>query len=439
MYGGDRSFINEAAADAVDLIFWNKGRYRLMVYHFGPESVDVAHMLVGNQDGPIAVEIVDVGGIPDFGEDELTRIIRDIVIDQILEGDRYLILPEHIRPEMNYGEEAKASENEQRLWGLAENLKTWVIFRKSAENWQPRSPKENVSEETGLLYFFDRDKNRVVEKSADVVFFTLSDIYSQVFSKIAESVEICQGFFLADEKDTERQMADLPLHILLSGQYWDVPLLTDVFECFKEGRKPVWDGKNPKWREQDKSEILRRHAEATAPLMYDHLVFSDGREGSVALGAARCWMLEKKENADFGGMNYTTRSRFGLGVRFGIGIRKFEEWIPRNRKLVRSDDVAEESDPPASPEMAVAEKDDFKFRFDKNGLLVLPVKVYEHLGRGDSMDRSNCFLIGRYDLRRPEGCSETSPTGKLRIEVTTDLDVRVRARIGGRWYEAFKC
>ena len=446
MYGGYNSFIDEATAGALDFIADKEGRYRLMVYDFGGGTIDITYLLVRNQEGRIEVEIIDVGGIPDFGGDNVTLVIRDLVIDRILKADKNLLLPEEIRlllPEENrpkdFNDEKRAGENAQRLWAYAEELKKWVIFGK--KDGRLVVPKETINEPTGVLYIFNQDSGRIEEKSPGEIKFTLSDIYQKIFPKIVESVEICHSIFLADKDTPGRSTVELPFHILLSGRSSAIPLVADVFACFKEGKKPVWDGKDTAvWQEKDKSEILRKDAGNVEPLLYDDdIIISESPKASVARGAARYWIhMLAGNNIKIKGLKDRNRSRFGLKVpTLKLGW-KFEEWIPQNRKLVDTS-TGNPGDPVVSEEMAIAEKDKYKFNFNVKGTLAIPVEVYEHHGRDNNIDGSSCSLIGKYDLRRPDFCSEDSVIGKLRIEVTKDLEVRVKAEIGGRWFDAFKC
>ncbi len=410
--------IDEATASAIHFISTKSGNYKLLVYDFGGGTIDITYLLVRNDEKVIEVDVLDVGGAPDFGGDNVTEETRKICIDQLMKEPDQLLLPSDYENGNDFGHAEQARSNIQRLWNYSEELKKRIF----AANLDGKKPLRSSIK----LFFRESETGKINVLDAKNVDVTENQVNNKIIGYIADSVEIVKNFFEMDDKTDAEKQPGLPRYVLLSGRSSRIPLVKETFEAFKEGKRPTWD-------EEKREVVFVEDPENVSPMKFDgEVMFSDRLKASVALGAAEYL----RRNLMGGrikvrGLKSRLRSRVGL-LAPGPGLDMiFDEWIPRNRRFVPADRrIGPETENPGS--YAVAEREHV-FMFRKEGSLFPPMDVYEHFGRDDAFNMHICSLLGKFSLKRPLECKKKLVTGKLRIYVTADFEVALEAKIEGDW------
>jgi serine/threonine protein kinase len=93
------TFIDEATAAAYEFIQDNPGQYYLLIYDFGGGTTDIAFLYVNHaEDFGLQIECIDTDGLPNFGGNNITEMIKQELIQKI--QTKYNILlpdPDQVR------------------------------------------------------------------------------------------------------------------------------------------------------------------------------------------------------------------------------------------------------------------------------------------------------------------------------------------------------
>lgn len=410
--------LDEATAGALYFISTKKGRYRLLVYDFGGGTIDITYLFVDNDElnSRIDVDVIDVDGMPDFGGDDVTKVVQDIIIAGLRERGKSIPLTYEQDDNADFVHDREARENAQALWSFSEYLKETDLFS-----------QDKLTRKTCKLYFINPITGKIEKYSEKDIEITQSEVTRAIYSRIADSVQIVQGIFLRDPEDLGQEGVER--FILFNGLSSKIPLVKETFAAFREGKRPVWN-------EEKESVDFITDPDASTSLQYDQLIEPDKRKASVALGAALYCLNLMTGGTDINvrGLGKRNWSRFGLTGAINKDRRKFVEWIPKNRRFTPSDKRIEPENEEFA-EYAVGERD-FTFIFGRNGKLTSHIEVYEHFGPDDILNRNNCERVGEYTFLRPDGCEERSVKGILRMEITKHAQVKLEANICGVWIAA---
>lgn len=425
--------LDEATASGLPFIARKKGTYGLLVYDFGGGTVDITYLLVKhNAQHKIDVEIVDRDGLPDFGGDDVTDAIQEIMLSRISREspEIEILLPDtHRARRLNPAEDRLARENAQWLWSSLERQKKTKIF-KQTDVQAVRIIK---------LYARDRATGEIKDMEERNVSIRQSEVNGMIYKRIADSIEIVQEIFESDKKRTHAEGTNLKRYILLSGRSSKIPLLKTILEAFKDGKRPDWD--------DSKKEVVFNGAQAGGPplprLEYDELIYSKRPKACVALGAAHYYraIKERKVALTVSGHEEKNWSRFGLTKGRGVYDTVFEEWIPKNRLLTPPGRRIQPNNREDFEEYAMEEKH-FSFSFNSNNddrFFSKPIDVYEHFGRDDTYNDNICVRVGTYVFEKPADCTALEPDGILRMEFTEDRELKLEANIWGTWVDAIEC
>jgi serine/threonine protein kinase/molecular chaperone DnaK (HSP70) len=413
--------LDEATAGALYFISIKKGRYRLLVYDFGGGTIDITYLFVDNDElnSRIDVDVIDVDGMSDFGGDDVTKVVQDIIIAGLRERGKSIPLPYEQDDNADFVHNREARENAQALWLFSEYLKETDLFS-----------QDKLTRETCKLYFVNPTTGKTEKYSEKDIEITQSEVTRAIYTRIADSVQIVQEIFLRDPEDLGQEGVER--FILLNGLSSKIPLVKETFEEFKKGKRPVWN------EEKGRLDFIT-NPDASTSLQYDQLIEPDKRKASVALGAALYCLNLMTGGTDINvrGLGERNWSRFGLKGAINKDRKKFVEWIPKNRRFTPPGQRIEPEDEDFA-EYAVVERD-FTFTFANNGKLFFPIEVYEHFGRDDVFKKNSCARVGKYSFLRPDGCEEKRVKGILRMEITKDAEVKLEANICGVWIAAHEC
>ena len=423
--------LDEATASALPFIARKQGTYGLLVHDFGGGTIDITYLLVKhNAQHKIHVEILDRDGLPDFGGDDVTNAIQEIILSRIsreLPKIEILLPDTHRTVRLNPAEDRLARKNAQGLWGLLEAYKKANIFKQTGEQQVPIIK----------LYAKDWATGEIKDLEERSVSIRQGEINGIIYKRIADSIGIVQEIFENDKKRTDDKGANLTRYIILSGRSSRIPLLKEIFEAFKVGKRPDWD--------DSKKEVVFNGAQAgESPLPrleYDELIYSDRPKANVALGAAHYYraIKERKVALTVTGHEEKNWSRFGL-LAGGIYETVFEEWIPKNGLLTPPGRRISPSNKKEFEKYAAEEKH-FSFSFNSNNdrFYSQPIEVYEHFGRDNIYNDNICVRVGTYVFEKPADCNVLEPDGILRMEFTEDRELKLEANIWGTWIDGIDC
>ncbi|MBW2660512.1 MAG: protein kinase [Deltaproteobacteria bacterium] len=419
------SLIDEATAAALHHIYQNQGAYRLLVYDFGGGTIDITYLQVIHNElsNFIKVEVLDVDGMQDFGGDDVTREIRNIVIGSFEKNENMPLLPPEPGCRTVTVHERQAGSNARILMGRCEQIKTDELF-------SPEKEQKEVT--TTFLLQYENPLNGLIEERRSApVSIRRSEIRRCIFTRIEDSVSIIQTMFDLDDNDSETESS--PCHILLSGRSSKIPLVKQMFKAFK-------DGKHPMWSEEEQDVVFVDDPTVTSKLQYDRLIFADRPKAGVALGAA-LYRSEEIAGIQTGEQKIDIRSisgknwwRIGTTKSVGGSKTRFVEWIARNRRFVSTE--AFEKSKVIDPQTYAAAEKEWNFKFDDDGRMLWKIVVYEHTGRDDEHSDIKCVEVGRYDVSRPDCCDEKHVQGIIRMAITKDFELRLRVQIYGVWIDA---
>ena len=410
-------FIDEARSSAIYSVIkhgaeWT-GKYRLLVYDFGGGTTDMTYFLVDNNGGRFTVDTIDISGLPEFGGDDLT----DIVFNQSLS----FITGEHL-----YGEEKRGKRLSllmPKAFRGIERISYDPRFEEEcrynlghlkieADRLKIRMSREAGNEEDDenvrlSLYYYDEDRKLPGLESFDL-FVKRESFYEEARSKLQESVRKTLEMIIGNEKEIDGAYAEEPIHIVLSGRSSALFLVKKMFSEIVEAKQ----------------------------LNVEDITHSDLLKECVAKGASY-YYFSKTTGTDF------IRIRGGEGVnQIRIGLRTmnptlgtglgfvFKELVPVNRTLIPTTMVLDEVD------LAYALGEiDFGFSFDSRGRLSKEVELFQHSGSNTQFNKMVCNSIGKYNLEEENvGNGRTGNVeGRLRVEVYEGPEIKVRARINGKW------
>jgi len=375
--------IDEATAAAFDYIKKNIGEYYLLIYDFGGGTIDITFLYVNNYGEDVLIEYIETDGLPNYGGNNITDIVKEMIIDKIKENHD-ILLPSGESDEWGPDDDA-AYINNQILWAVADDIKKNLYSMKT---------------ETRFVNYKYYDAMQIKESKIAVSTdnFKVDQLNEIIRSSLEDSLHIILRMM---ERVTEKEKK-LPIKIVLSGGSSTIPFLVDLFEYFKD--KYDFD--------------------------YDHLEHSPDPKGCVATGALNCYeFLGSKLILEDRKVNW---SRFGVRVLSLMDGATFVEYIPQGKKLCPVDrDIEQEQ----LSNYAVCEKD-YTFFFLKNNKLKAPIDIYEHFGRDNEMIGNKYALVGRYMINKPENIESNEVHGLLRLEIKNNYQLSVKALIKGKYIDA---
>ena len=376
--------IDEATAAAFHYIKGNTGEYYLIIYDFGGGTIDITFSYVNNTGEDILVDTFETDGLPNYGGNNVTDVVKDIIVQKIQENHEVL-LPSN-DPDERGPNEDKAHINNQIIWSAAEeikkNLYSGYSFHKNCQ-----------------YYYLDA----LQIKEATQVFtqddFVVKDINEMIKPHLEDSLFIIKHMMERINQDDKQ----LPIKIVLSGGSANIGYVKELFEEFREGYTDF------NYKDGDFS-------------------YAENLKACVATGALLCYeYLGQKLILEDRKVNW---SRFGVRELSLIEGATFAEYIPQGKKLCPIDREIEEKE---LKDYAICQKP-YRFIFLKNGKLKSPIDIYEHFGKDNEMVGNKYALVGRYMINKPEYIDTDDVTGFLRLEIKTNYQMTVKAMISGKKY-----
>jgi len=404
--------IDEATASALDFIQDHPGHYYLLVYDFGGGTIDIAYIEVDIQNtNTILIDIIDVDGDGEFGGDDITQAMVDLINDKLIQIDDTLLVESNNK---NYDHivEEYMKKNMQVIWTTAEEIKKTTLFEQKTVNLNHFLP---------VLYYESSLPNNMPEKKRinDTVEISANEVESQIFDKIKESIELVNTIFLKNPKEK----LELDRYILLSGRSVVIPIVRKMFECYQEGKYPVWSNDSIE-KEPDTHNTIHITKD-------DVIKVSTRTKECVARGAAnfgRSLFTSSEVDYQITGVGDYTTSRFG---NVDFGIKKFIEYIPKNKKYVPENKTIDEHE----IDNYAIYKTMKNFIFDDYDNLITPIDIYQNFGRGNQYNEKKCKKVGSFLIKKPENC-ENQIKGELCIQLMETLVFKVTVKINNNWYDA---
>ncbi|MDI6796381.1 MAG: Hsp70 family protein [Desulfatibacillaceae bacterium] len=435
--------LDEASAGAMEFIRSNKSgltHYRLLVFDFGGGTTDITFLEVDASNPDLEkLKILDVGGDPDFGGDDVTQAIMDIVIDKL--DSEGIIIPLFDKESLvNFPvsldelEKIRGS-NSQRLQSACELVKM-SIFEKGFDEGRITPLSLN-----GIVAYNTDQKNlETLRKQIDFFSGEVKELHKQdgVSRGLVEKAFLPQLLALAEKVVDMTHRHDRkdapPTLVLLSGRSSNIPLVREIFEKCRQGERPHWD--------EGKKKIVFGPAgegENDYPrLLCQSVELSKKPKSIVALGAAYYGFIRGYSIESLNGMGLKTP--FRIGIRNLIRPDRFEELINAGSFFVESPLQHNSTNDPAK-QYAWAETG-FTFSFIPAGggleNKIEIIELYSSSGNALHGSHRNYETLPRFDVRKPAGIAGVLH-GTLRVDVTSDFGVKVHVRFNNSsdWIEAF--
>ena len=403
----DHHLIDEASAASMGIIFKNYKNlpedYRLLVYDFGGGTIDIVLSQVTKVGADITIEPIARDGDPKYGGDDVTQAIVDYVLNE------YRRRIEEISPRHNFhipyfgprqilqssedpDIDSATRDNSATLYRSAEEMKrelstlseiefffsqllvvdgTVKLFRKFVE--------EVLNEHT-------QDGNPLKERIQDISRVKLSADQFQRFIEPALNKTLAMIDTMI--ADNGKRLPDL---VVLAGQSSKMRLVRQMMvDHFKN--------------KYDKDIEIR---------------LDDNPKTCVVMGAAefgREYTVPPEEDGvvNIISLSNKTHTRFGISRnRRGIGS-VFSEIIPKGKLIP---------------------KESFNsIKFPLKAWLT-SVKVFEHFGSDDSLDKDKVSLIDIHNLELPKDLPDESlREAKLEMAVELNGEIKLTAIIGDDKY-----
>jgi len=407
-------FLDEATAGALYFIKEKQGEYLLLVFDFGGGTVDITYLYVNHMDSA-EIKIIDIDGLNNFGGDDVTNAILNMITEKLEKQGKQIILPGKKHAD-SYMEQAYS--NARRLWSFIEKDIKIDVFNKG----------KFYRSLTKLFYYNDATK-RLDEEKIDRFEVLKSEVDNLIYEKISESVNLVLKIF--ERNDNVNKKNNLKRYILVSGQSSQIPLVKETFEAYKNGKRPQWNNNGVSFIAKPEYSKLE----------YDeYFTFKDRDltklKSCVASGAAiYCKNIIKHGNIKVHNLKDKNWSRFGFKLPF-LARSKFIELIPKNRKLIPEKMIYSLNEIDQNIyAIAVQSK---KIIFKENGKILDTIDIYEHFGYDDSITESNCQCVGRYIIDKPDQYEYNEIDAVIRLYITDQFEIKLDINIKGNWINASK-
>jgi len=404
--------INKSIAKAMFYICQIKGKYRLMIYDFCRESIDITYLFVSNT-SELVIELIDTDHVANFGGDNVTEAIAKILLNELkAEGSSGFIYKDNKWGKI-YKDEAVS--NYQRIWSFSDYLKDDIFQR------------EYCSQEMPLLYIYNKVDDKIEQKHFR---FSIqrNQIYKVIYSSIDNSFSIVEKILLNSKNIDHKK---LHCYCYFSGMSSRIPLVKQIFDAYSKGLRPKYNTAT--------EEIDFITYDKAAPIKlfkhnYNDIISKKGyTKASATLGAALFYanLLENPyaPNITLKGLDKRTITRIGMKEIHFIN-QLFIEWIPRYRKYVE-EDRAVNLDENSVKSCDACEIRDYSFSFFR-GKHKKKIVLYEHLRHNNNFSENDCLSIGEYILTIPNNDIEKID-GKLMIVITENYNVIVKGKINNDW------
>jgi len=408
--------IDEATARAIFYINQIKGKYHLVLYHFGSRAIEISYFLVNNT-SELVIDHIGNEGLSNFGGDNISESIAKIVVKKLKSNNNNSI--HFINRDNHWGKVylKEGTSNHQKLWNFCENIKPILFQNKQIKQVLPP-------------LFFYNELRREVQINNTSVLIHRNEVYQEIFSKIDESIKIVFDLLKCTDKDDNNK---LPCHLYLSGLSSRIPLVKEIFNAYSTGKLPVFCDTEIKYTPSDEPKPVQ-----FTKNNFDDIISGKGYiKASVALGSVlycSSRLVPDDRNIVINNLLKRNSTRFGL-KKLNFATQYFNEWIPRNCKLLKEsrvfviDEHSIESD-------EACEIRDYNFIFN-NGKLNNIVTLYEHFGLSNNFTQNSCTLIGEFLITHP-AIGTGKIKGKLMIAITENYNVVVKGKIKNQWIMAEK-
>ncbi len=397
----DLILIDEASAASMGIIFKDYEKlpedYKLLVYDFGGGTIDIVLSQVTKKGDDITIEPIARDGNPKFGGDDVTQAIVDYIIDEYKKRIDE-ISPGHdfdipyfgpgqiIQPTQDIDVADATRNNSTILYRRAEEMKRELSNQPETEF----SIDINVVEHGITITLINliekiyennnQDESELEERTQDIMRVKLSKEQFEFYLKRA----LYNTLTMMDTMiaDTGEYLPD----IVLAGQSSKMRFVKQMMENhfknkYQEDIKIHLD-------ENPKTCVVMGAAE-----------YSMSYTVPILGGDVNIISLSNKTHTRFG----ITRLKLGIGNVFG-------EIIPKG-KLIPDESYGTTELPLKS--------------------MLVPIKVLEHFGSDDSLDKDKVSPINTFNLELPEDVDiEKLRSTKLKMDVKLNGEIELTAIVG---------
>ena len=402
----DLILIDEASAASMGIIFNNyenlSGDYRLLVYDFGGGTIDIVLSQVTKKGDDITIEPIARDGDPKYGGDDVTQAIVDYIIseyrwriEEISPGHEFDIPyfgPRQIlQPSVNTDVDDPAGYNSTNLYRRAEEMKRDLSTQSETEfSIDLKVVEHDVT--TTLRKFIEKIINNDIQDESDLQKRT-QDIERVKLTEAQFELYIQRALYNTFAK-IDAMIADtgerLPDDVVLAGQSSKMrfvkQMMADHFKNKYQKDIEIHLDDNPK------TCVVMGAAEYSM----SYTVPTIGGDVNIV-------SLSNKTHTRFG----ITRSKPGIGPVFG-------EIIPKGKMI--PDESYSTTELPLKT-------------------MLIPIKVLEHFGSDDSIDKDKVSPINTFNLKLPEDVAVQELRGtKLKMAVKLNGEIELTAIIGDHKY-----
>ena len=401
----DLILIDEASAASIGIIIKYENLpedYRLLVYDFGGGTIDIVLSQVTKKGDDITIEPIARDGDPKYGGDDVTQAIVDYIIseyrrriEEISPGHKFDIPycgpGQILQPTGNTDVDNAVRNNSTNLYRRAEEMKRDLGTQSETEF----TIDINVVEHdvtTTLTTFIEKiirndiqDESDLQKRPQDIVRVKLTEAQFELYIQRA----LYNTFAKIDTMiaDTGECLPDL---VVLAGQSSKMrfvkQMMADHFKNKYQKDIEIHLDDNPK------TCVVMGAAEYSMPYTVP-----------IIGGDVNIINLSNKTHTRFG----ITRYKLGIGNVFG-------EIIPKG-KLIPVESYGTTELPLKT--------------------MLIPIKVLEHFGSDDNLDKDKVSPINTFNLKLPENVAiEELRSTKLKMAVKLNGEIELTAIVGDHKY-----
>ena len=397
----DLILIDEASAASMGIILKYESLpedYRLLVYDFGGGTIDIVLSQVTKKGEDINIEPIARDGNPKYGGDDVTQAIVDYIIseyrqriEEISPGHEYDI------PYFGPGQIQQTSGNTE-VDDAARNNST-ILYRRAEEM------KRELDSQTETEFFIDLN---VVEHGITT---TLTIFIEKIIKNDIQDESVLMEHI---REIVHVKLTDAQFERYIQRSLYNTFAMIDTMIADTEDRLPdlvVLAGQSSKMRfvKQMMEDHFKNKYQKDIEIHLD-----DNPKTCVVMGAAEYSMSYTVPIIDgdvkTNNLSNKTHTRFGI-TRFRLGIGSvFGEIIPKG-KLIPDESYGTTELPLKT--------------------MLVPIKVLEHFGSDDNLDKDKVSPINTFNLKLPGDVAVEELKGtKLKMAVKLNGEIELTAIIG---------
>ena len=422
-------FLDEATAGALYFIVNQKeldqeNHYRLAVFDFGGGTIDLAFLEVeGSRTQTLKIKTLGVDGVPDYGGDNVTLAVLELVHRYLREEKGLnLLWPQSKEGQTARSWETEALRNYQRLFSYAEDQKEENVFDNNGNLSIPWFPLWVMKDGAQAPSEIEINEQIIIDQS---------ELLKAILGPLDQAVSLLTNM-VAEAQPPEGD-ADLPIYLILAGRSSAIPLLSEILENYREGKRPYWD-------EANRCVVYGQDPELPLSLSYKHKLTSDKPKECVALGALS-WLRDQQIGQGQiipGQLEEITSFCVGQ-VTYSGGEQVLEPWIKENLKFVPKGE-GEEPDESLDQETYAVHERPMSLDVDDSGRVESHLlRFHQFMGTTQEFNEHKHQIVGKFTvtLDKDEIPKDYAPLrARVRVEMVARVGLRVWVHTGLRWHLA---